>query len=587
MFARFRQAQLLRLLIFLVGMVIFMPTTASAIEIIKPADFKYRITYMPYSSGGKYIIINFSTTTAYITRFADSGFRRVLDTKGGSRFYAVGTKCAGYHMLRVGSGYMTFWVDPSEVSHPSSCGAKPTKASAPPSPPAPITTGDWMHPIPIAKPVGGSSSSSTKPPKPKPKPVAPVIVAPDPNKIKTSVRREYSVRCSSTTLNMTNSCSDMSKLLAKCSYAFKESDKSRYDKFNQQFANGGSAGSTGVTPNDFGANNRQVPFYRLSNFYDVPKSIHYPNGSNDFGSIQGGGASVNPDGCNGYWMYYDNNGVAHIPTPNEYNDVFVPDAYKPIYTRDNLVCDQGYYLSGTDCRKDGPMTSDTWDIGEENKGFPVNPDDYEENPKYNACFEVNNDPECMHHMEEGEPDFVLKPEDATNKDDDDSPIDGGNNGGTCDLCKIFECPGMDDFFDKSKTVLGDTMSDIVGDFKVPPIPDLPRPQAKNIFDVINDIERKTLPKPTGEIDNNFEDNSFDANDLKQGDPIPFEDDPHGGYPIQDPYSGLDDGIGAPIPDQENNPPIPDQENNPPLPNQKGRPPLPTTSKEGWGGVIDL
>lgn len=112
---------------------------------------------------------------------------------------------------------------------------------------------------------------------------------------------------------------------------------------------------------------------------------------------------------------------------------------------------------------------------------------------------------------------------------------------------------MDDFFSKSKTILDNSLSknlsDAIGDFDPPPIPDLPRPNMPNIFDILNGVNENNPTKPTGDTDPSFEQNSFDASDIKGGaQDIPFRDDPTGGFSILDPLDGLpSDGSDAPKP----------------------------------------
>lgn len=122
---------------------------------------------------------------------------------------------------------------------------------------------------------------------------------------------------------------------------------------------------------------------------------------------------------------------------------------------------------------------------------------------------------------------------------------------------------MDDFLGKSKDILDSSLSknlsDAIGDFEPPPMPDLPRPKMPNIFDLIGGVSEKNPAKPTGDTDPSFEQNSFDAGDIKGGAPeIPFNDDPTGGYDIVDPLAGLPaDGSDAPKPNiDEELPPHP-------------------------------
>jgi len=132
--------------------------------------------------------------------------------------------------------------------------------------------------------------------------------------------------------------------------------------------------------------------------------------------------------------------------------------------------------------------------------------------------------------------------------------DGGNDGdggeeeggGSCDLCKIFECPGWEDYLG----TLRDIAEFAVGDVEPPPVPDLPRPSPPNIFDVLNDVEQRNPTKPTGQ--DGMGDTPFDAQDIKDSAPvIPVREDPTGGFNIVDPLETLpEDGSTAPKPENE-------------------------------------
>ncbi|MGF0472477.1 hypothetical protein ACQQ6W_23245 [Lysinibacillus fusiformis] len=126
--------------------------------------------------------------------------------------------------------------------------------------------------------------------------------------------------------------------------------------------------------------------------------------------------------------------------------------------------------------------------------------------------------------------------------------DGGGeeSGEGCDLCKIFECPGWEDYLG----TLYDIADYAIGDVDPPPVPDLPRPSPPNIFDVLNDVEQRNPTKPTGQ--DGMGDTPFDATDVKNSAPeIPVREDPTGGFNIVDPLTTLpEDGSTAPRPQEE-------------------------------------
>ena len=113
------------------------------------------------------------------------------------------------------------------------------------------------------------------------------------------------------------------------------------------------------------------------------------------------------------------------------------------------------------------------------------------------------------------------------------------------LCCVFDCPGMDEF----KNFLA---FDLVGSAHAPPVPDLPAPNIPNIFDILNDVDQRNPPKPTGQEDPNLGDASFDANEIKDNAPeIQFREDPTGGFNIVNPLDTLpEDGSEAPRPQEE-------------------------------------
>jgi len=123
-------------------------------------------------------------------------------------------------------------------------------------------------------------------------------------------------------------------------------------------------------------------------------------------------------------------------------------------------------------------------------------------------------------------------------------VGGGEESGEgCDLCKIFECPGWEDY-------LREIAEFAVGDVEPPPVPDLERPKTPNIFDILNDVEQRNPAKPTGQ--DGMGDTPFDATDVKNSAPeIPVREDPTGGFDIVDPLTTLpEDGSTAPKPENE-------------------------------------
>lgn len=129
-------------------------------------------------------------------------------------------------------------------------------------------------------------------------------------------------------------------------------------------------------------------------------------------------------------------------------------------------------------------------------------------------------------------------------EEDGGKEDGGGEG--CEICKIFECPGWEDYLG----TLYDVAAFAVGDVEPPPVPDLPRPSPPNIFDILNDVDQRRPTKPTGQ--DGMGNTPFDATDVKSNAPeIPVREDPTGGFNIVDPMSTLpEDGSTAPIPEGE-------------------------------------
>lgn len=130
------------------------------------------------------------------------------------------------------------------------------------------------------------------------------------------------------------------------------------------------------------------------------------------------------------------------------------------------------------------------------------------------------------------------------EDEDGGKEDGGGEG--CEICKIFECPGWEDYLG----TLYDVAAFAVGDVEPPPVPDLPRPSPPNIFDILNDVDQRHPTKPTGQ--DGMGNTPFDATDVKKDSyQIPVREDPTGGFNIVDPMTTLpEDGSTAPRPKEE-------------------------------------
>lgn len=126
---------------------------------------------------------------------------------------------------------------------------------------------------------------------------------------------------------------------------------------------------------------------------------------------------------------------------------------------------------------------------------------------------------------------------------EEPPAEGG-----CELCKVFECPGFSEIVLPGFKQVGE---ELIGDTFAPPVPDIPRPQMPNIFDVLNNVDERNPAKPTGDDGFGNED-GFSANDVKQQAPtIPEQPDTTGGFDIVDPLDTLpDDGSTAPRPTEQ-------------------------------------
>jgi|GEM_PF-2954419 len=103
----------------------------------------------------------------------------------------------------------------------------------------------------------------------------------------------------------------------------------------------------------------------------------------------------------------------------------------------------------------------------------------------------------------------------------------------CEICKIFECPGWEEYLG----FITDTVAMAIGDITTPevePLPDLEVPSTP----ATPNVDKKQLAPPTGKEDPALGDASFDSNDLKSGEEIQFRDDP-GGFDIVDPLQQLE------------------------------------------------
>lgn len=125
---------------------------------------------------------------------------------------------------------------------------------------------------------------------------------------------------------------------------------------------------------------------------------------------------------------------------------------------------------------------------------------------------------------------------------------GGEVGGCEGVCEFFKCPGWDKFVGH----LYDIADYAVGDVEPPPVPNLPKPDIPNIFDVLNKVDERNPAKPTGQEDPGLGTNTFNADDIKNGaGEIEFREDPTGGFNIVNPLDTLpDDGSEAPRPEEE-------------------------------------
>lgn len=105
------------------------------------------------------------------------------------------------------------------------------------------------------------------------------------------------------------------------------------------------------------------------------------------------------------------------------------------------------------------------------------------------------------------------------------------------ICCLFECPGWEDYLGH----ITDTVEMAVGDVNLPDLPEFEMPD-------IPEVDDKQLPPPTTEEDPGLADASFDANDLKSGEPVEFREDPTGGFNIINPVENLEELEGqAPMP----------------------------------------
>lgn len=171
----------------------------------------------------------------------------------------------------------------------------------------------------------------------------------------------------------------------------------------------------------------------------------------------------------------------------------------------------------------------------------------------------------------GYPEKVEPPSDSGGTSDGSS---GGSSSTTCDTCGVFNCPKWDEYmgklddikneippppnWDKVATTFQEKitpqikkdMADLIGSTKTPKLPNLPiapkpppdpiqlKPPPKSIFEVLDDVDKRNLKKPTM---NDTPDGRFDENDIKSGG-LPKENkDESGGFKINNPLDGLPDG----------------------------------------------
>lgn len=100
------------------------------------------------------------------------------------------------------------------------------------------------------------------------------------------------------------------------------------------------------------------------------------------------------------------------------------------------------------------------------------------------------------------------------------------------MCCIFECPGWQDYLG----FITDTVSMAIGDITTPEVE--PLESVSTPTDPIKpQVDKKHLEPPKGKEAEGLGDASFDANDLKSGEEIPFRDDP-GGFNITNPLDQL-------------------------------------------------
>lgn len=160
-----------------------------------------------------------------------------------------------------------------------------------------------------------------------------------------------------------------------------------------------------------------------------------------------------------------------------------------------------------------------------------------------------NPPEPPEPPTEPEPE---PPKNPPNNDDDEE----------CNVCGIFDCPGWDQYLGKLNQIanqaVGRLSNDIdnivknaVGDMSNVSTPDFGRAQRiPNIFDILNDVDKRNIPKPTGQEDSQLKNATFNANDIKNNaTEIQFRDDPTGGFVIDNPLNTLPNGSDFPRPGQ--------------------------------------
>lgn len=156
------------------------------------------------------------------------------------------------------------------------------------------------------------------------------------------------------------------------------------------------------------------------------------------------------------------------------------------------------------------------------------------------------------------------PEGGTENEDEAGGSGGGETGGTCDSCAVFECPGWGDFMggledikeaippapdwevvsdvfrDSIAPQIKSDMAEILGEAPPPPAP----PEAPDVPNLPSPLDDRDLSPPEGKEAPGLEESTFNENDIKnEAEEIEVRDDPTGGFTLPD------DPIGT-LPSQE-------------------------------------